>query len=153
MARRVLGEESLAEDALQEGWPKILRAISAFEGGPTACHWVRVIVANSARDIRRRRLRNSVVILAEVEFEDPAPSPEARALDREMLRVLREMVDRLPEPYRQVIKLRFEQELSTAETADRLAISRSNAATRLNRGLRLLRERVTARLRRGNELR
>ena len=149
LARRVLGEESLAEDALQEAWSKVLRAVYTFEGGPTACHWVRVIVANSARDIRRRRIRNGEIVLTEAEQRDPAPSPEGRALDREMVRVLREMVARLPEPYRQVIELRFEQELSTSETAERLAISRSNAATRLNRGLRLLRRRFRVRMRSG----
>lgn len=153
LARRVLGEESLAEDALQEAWTKVLRAVYDFEGGPTACHWVHVIVTNSARDIRRRRVRNVGVILADEELQDPAPDPEARALDREMVRVLREMVARLPEPYREVIELRFEQELSTRETAERLEISRSNAATRLNRGLRLLRMRVRARMRSGTRLR
>lgn len=149
LARRVLGDESLAEDALQEAWTKVLRAVYAFEGGPTACHWVRVIVTNSARDIRRRRVRSGAVMVTDVEQQDPAPSPEVQALDSEMVRVLREMVARLPAPYREVIELRFEQELSTRETAKRLEISRSNAATRLNRGLRLLRTRFRARMRSG----
>ncbi len=64
-----------------------------------------------------------------------------------MLRALSEMVARLPEPYRQVIEMRFDQELSTSETAERLGISRSNVATRLARGLRALKARFEARMR------
>ena len=145
LARRILGEDSLAEDALQDTWPKVLRAVPAFRGGPTACHWVRTIVANSARDIRRRRFRSREVALTEANGKDPSPDPETLARDRQVLRVLREMVASLPEPYRQVIELRFEQELSTSETARRLAISRSNVTTRLHRGIRMLKDRFKAR--------
>ena len=70
--------------------------------------------------------------------------------DRQLLRVLREMVARLPGPYRQVIELRLEQELSTSETARRPGISTSNVSTRLNRGLRMLRDRFGARMQQGS---
>lgn len=126
---------------MQEAWLKVLRSFSSFQGGPTACRWVRAIVANSARDIRRQRSRRYEVPLAETNEKDPSLDPAPQACGQQMLYVLREMVTRLPEPYRQVIELRFEQELSTDETAQRLGISRSNVATRLNRGLRMLRDR------------
>ncbi len=146
LATRITGDGSLAEDALQESWCKVLRGISAFRGGPTACRWVRRIVANSACDIRGRTLlRREVRLERAREQADPGADPETRASDREMLRVLRETVALLPAPYRRVIELRFERELSTAETAERLAVSRSNAATRLDRALRLLRRRFQAR--------
>ena len=143
----IVGEDSLADDALQDSWPKVGRAAPGFQGGPTACHWVRMIVANSAKDIRRKRVRLREVALAEAERKALAADPATRADDQQILRVLREMVARLPEPYRQVIEMRFEQELSTSETAQRLGISRSNVASRLNRGLCALRDRFEARLR------
>lgn len=65
-----------------------------------------------------------------------------------MLAVLCELAGCLPEPYRQVMRLRLEQELSTSETARELGISGSNAATRLGRGLPKLRDRFEARMRR-----
>ena len=150
LARWILGEDSLAEDALQESWVKILQGIRGFRGGPTACHWVRAVVANSAKDIRQARRRE--VALPEAEPENPGPSPEDLAIDQHMLAVLRELVERLPEPYREVIELRLEQELSTNETARRLGISRSNAATRLGRSLGMLRKRFQTRMRRAKPL-
>lgn len=145
LAGCILGERSLAEDALQIAWCKVWESLPSFRGGRTACHWVRAIVANSAKDVRRRCIRSREVALAEAEKEDPAPDPETRARDQQRLRALREIVACLPKPYRQVIELRFEQELSTSETAERLGISRSNVATRLNRGLRMLKDRFEAR--------
>ena len=143
-AKRIVGEDSLAEDALQDSWPKVLRSIPSFQGGPTACHWVSTIVANSAKDIRRKRLRRQEVVIDETLLEDLAVDPATRVTDQQMLRVLREMVGRLPEPYRQVIEMRLDRELSTRETARRLDISPSNVAGRLHRGLRILRHRFMA---------
>ena len=146
LAERTTGDPALAEDALQESWRKVLGGLAAFRGGPTACRWVRRIVARGAIDIRRRTLRRREVGLEEAGGEaDPGADPEMQASDRELLRALRETVALLPEPYRQVIELRFGRELSTAETAERMAVSRSNAATRLDRAMRLLRKRFAAR--------
>lgn len=146
LAERVAGDPSLAEDALQESWCKVLGSIAAFRGGPTACRWVRCIVANSATDIRRRVVRRREVGLEQAQVQaDPGADPETQARDRELLRALGETVALLPEPYREVIELRFRRELCTHETAARLGISCSNVATRLERALRLLRERLAAR--------
>lgn len=146
LATRIAGDAGLAEDALQESWCKVLGGVATFRGGPTACRWVRRIVASSAIDIRRRAQRRGEIRLEEARGRaDPGSDPEMQASDHELLRVLRETVALLPEPYRQVIELRFGRELSTAETAARLAVSRSNVATRLDRALRLLRKRFAAR--------
>ena len=145
-ARRIVGEDSLAEDALQDSWPKVLRGISSFQGGPTACNWVSTIVANSAKDTRRKRFRRQEVEIDETLFEDLAVDTATPVTDQQMLDVLREMVERLPEPYRQVIEMRLDRELSTRETARRLNTSPSSVAGRLHRGVRMLRHRFMARI-------
>ena len=148
-AARIAGDASLAEDALQESWLRILRALPRFRGGPTACLWVRRIVINCARDIQRRSLRRRGEISLN-EARTPAAAgtnPEDRATEQELLRVLRETMALLPEPYREVLELRFERELSTYEAAKRLKVTRSNVATRLHRALGLLKRRFRSRLR------
>ncbi|MCY4596668.1 MAG: sigma-70 family RNA polymerase sigma factor [Bryobacterales bacterium] len=129
-----------------------MRNISKFQGGPTACNWVSTIVANSARDIRRKRFRRQEVAIDEGLFEEVAVDPATRVTDHQMLRVLREMVARLPDAYRQVIEMRLQRELSTSETAQRLGISRSIVASRLHRGLHMLRKRFKARMRKKKKL-
>ena len=55
LARRIARDDSLAEDALQTSWIKILQSINhAYFNGPRACPWVSRIVANTAKDVRRR---------------------------------------------------------------------------------------------------
>ena len=143
--RRIAGEDSLAEDALQVSWIKILQTAQACRGGPKACPWVHTIVTNAAKDVRRRNLRLRENVLSE-EVEDTSRNPENLAQEEQMLRLLREMIVLLPETYRQVVDLRFYRGLSTRQTAERLHISPSNAAVRLRRAVEMLKRRLDSRL-------
>lgn len=145
LAKRITGGDSLAEDALQESWIKILQAVNhACFNGPMACSWVSTIVTNAARDIRRRRLLHEEAPLAEV--EDPSRNPEALAQEKQLLALLREIISYLPETYRQVVELRLQQGLSTDQTAGRLHISRAQVKTRLNRAVQMIQRRIDARI-------
>ena len=145
LAKRIAGDDRLAEDALQDSWIKILQAVNhACFDGPKACSWVSTIVANAARDIRRRRLLHEEAPLTEV--EEPSRSPEALAQEKQLLALLREIISFLPETYRQVVELRLQQGLSTDQTAGRLHISRTQVKTRLNRAVQMIQRRIDARI-------
>ena len=146
LAKRISGDDSLAEDALQVSWIKILQNINhTYFSGPKACPWVSTIVANAAKDVRRQRLRRGEALLSEV--EDPGRTPEALAQENQLLALLQEMIFLLPDTYRQVVELRLNQGLSTGQTAQRLHVSRSSVTTRLNRAVRMLQLRIDARTR------
>ena len=146
VARRIAGDESLAEDVLQTSWIKILQSINhaCFEG-PKACPWVHRVVANTAENVRLQRGRRGEVAFREE--VDLNPGPEALAQEKELLALLGEMIQMLPDTYRQILDLRVNQGLSTRQTAERLHISRSSVSTRLNRAVHLLKGRLNARLR------
>ena len=146
LARRIAGDDSLAEDVLQTSWIKILQSINhaCFEG-PKACPWVHEIVANTAENVRRQREQRGEV--ASREEVDLHPDPEALAQDKELLTLLGAMVSLLPDTYRQVLDLRVYQGLSSQQTAEQLHISRSSVSTRLNRAVHLLQRRLEARFR------
>ena len=145
LARRIARDDSLAEDALQISWIKILQSINhAYFDGPKACPWVSRVVANTAKDIRRHRRRRQEVPFFET--VTPGRTPEDPAQQKQMLALLREMVSLLPDTYRQVIELRVYEGLSTRQTADLLHVSRSNISTRLNRAVQLLQQRIDARI-------
>ena len=56
LAARIARDDSLAEDALQMSWIKILQSINnAYFDGPKACPWVGKIVTNTAKNVRRQR--------------------------------------------------------------------------------------------------
>ncbi len=144
LAASLAGGDEQAEDALQESWIKILQEVRKYRGGPPACSWVRSIVANSAKDVRRAGSR-TVTGVTVAGFEEPAADPEAAARQKQLYRLLDAMVKELPPIYRQVVDLRYEQELSTQETADLLHISRANVSARLSRAVKMLRHSLAAR--------
>ncbi len=148
LARRIARDDSLAEDALQISWIKILQSVNhAYFNGPKACPWVSRIVANSARDVRRQRHRRSEIPISETEA--PGRNPEELTAEKELLALLREMVSLLPDTYRQVIELRVYAGFSTRQTAELLHVSRSNVTTRLHRAVKFLQRRIDARMQPG----
>lgn len=144
LARRIVGNNDLAEDVLQESWIRVLEHVCDYRGDSPGCSWVRSIVRNCALDLGRG------VSLATEEpphdLEDPSLDPEALAQRRQLIRLLREIVAALPLAYREVCVLRFGKGLSRAETAHLLGISPSNVSTRLERAVKMLRKRLDARL-------
>ena len=149
VARRIAGGDDLAQDILQISWIKVLQSARSCRGGPRACPWVHAVVLNTARDERRREQHRGEVLLPqeqEGQREDPDRGPEAMAQEKELLRLLREMVALLPEAYRQVVDLRVYQGLSSRKTAVQLHISPSDVDTRLNRATRMLQRRLDVRL-------
>ena len=146
LARRIVGDDALAEDVLQTSWIKILQSINhaCFEG-PKACPWVHEIVANTARDFHGKQVRRREDPLQGE--RTPTQDPEALAREKELLVLLREMIDLLPGTYRQVIKLRLYQGLSNKQISRCLHVSRGNVAVRMNRAIALLKRRIDARAR------
>ena len=146
LAKRVAGDDGLAEDVLQTSWIKVLQSLKhASFNGPKACPWVHRIVTNTAKDLRRDQVHRR---------EDPLDdqtaltrNPEAIAQERELLVLLKEMIDLLPGTYRQVMKLRLYQGFSTKEISHHLHISRGNVAVRINRAISMIKRRIDARSR------
>ena len=103
VARRIAGDDDLAQDILQESWLRVLEHVGAYRGTPPACAWVHSIVRNCALEFGRKQHR-ATEEPADPGIEDPAPDPEEQARKREMISLLHEMVDALPATYREVCK-------------------------------------------------
>ena len=151
LARRVAGDNDLAQDALQESLIKILEAEHRCRGGSPACAWGRGTVANSAKDnlrstLRKRRREVPLDQTSDVEsrFDDLGASLE-REEEEQQLHLVSETVAALPETYRQVLEMRHIPGLSTEETAAQLHTSRNDASVRLHRAVSRLRKQLQAR--------
>ena len=150
VARAVLGEDSEAEDVLQESYMSAYRKLDSFRGDSTLLTWMTSIVLNEARG--RLRKRHHMVGLEQIDAapddthqviqfpskfgsEDPAVSA-ARAQIR---RLLEHAIDELPPAFRTVYMMREVEECSVEETASLLAIKPETVKTRLHRARRQLR--------------
>jgi RNA polymerase sigma-70 factor (ECF subfamily) len=133
-----------AEEAVQDGFVKALRALHRFRDGEPLRPWLLAIVANEARNRRRsagRRSRLAARVLATAE-PHAAPAAEGAVLAGERSATLLAALDRLDERDRTVIGCRYLLDLSEAETARVLDVRPGTVKSRLSRALERLREEV-----------
>jgi len=76
LARNLLGNQSDAEDAVQETFLKVQRAVSGFRGQSSFVTWAFRILINTCYDVRRSRMRKKEVSGEETEEH---AIPERRA--------------------------------------------------------------------------
>ncbi len=157
-ARRLLGNEEDARDAVQEAFLSAFRALGRFEGEARLSTWLHRIVLNaSLMRLRTRRRRPEVSIdellprfLEDGHAADAAQEwklPLDAVARRETRDLVRRSIDRLPDSYRSVLLLRDVEELDTDETARLLGLSVSAVKTRLHRARQALRALLDAHLR------
>lgn len=159
VARRMLQNESDAQDAVQEAFLSSFRAIDRFQGGSRLSTWLHRIVVNAALmklRSRQRRPEDPIEELLPKFLEDGHPVRPAvewkesaqSALERAELRAaVRTSIDRLPESYRTVLLLRDIEELDTQETARLLELSPNAVKIRLHRARQALRGLLDSHLR------
>jgi RNA polymerase sigma factor (sigma-70 family) len=142
-ALRILGDRDAALDAANQTFMKAYRSIGSYDPTRPIRHWLLRIAVNEAITIGRARTRERARTAPEAEAVDlPArtATPEAEALDRESRDRIRAAVARLPELYREVVVLRYFNELSVDEVAAVLGRSSSTVGVQLLRGRQLLRK-------------
>lgn len=110
LARAMLGDAQLAEDALQETFLAVARAASRFEPRARFATWLSRIARNRCLDVaaaRQRRAQPAQRPLLRLLDAVPAagPSPHERLEGDERQRRVRERIETLPEKQREAIAL------------------------------------------------
>ena len=140
LALRILRDEELAEDAVQEGFLAVWRTAARFvpERGK-ASTWILTLVHRRAVDIVRREQRRRADTL------DEASEPGGASVDEEAwLRLQRERVQhalrQLPDQQREALELAYYGGLTQSELAERLGQPLGTIKSRMFAGLSRLRE-------------
>ncbi len=140
--RRMVGQDDEAKDVLQDVWVKAVRGIARLRDGAHLRAWLFGIARRTLMDRLRRRYATPAtndVELANLPAEDDAP-------DREMdLAALDDALAALPLVERETLTLFYLRELSLAEVAEALNVPAGTVKSRLFRGRRLLRDRLSPR--------
>lgn len=133
-----LGDETIAEDILQSVFIKVFQALPAFRFESELGTWIYRIAVNECHDHRRRSRMNLVAlesILGSDAEIDAAPGLDVRQVERERgLKVQRAILKMSPK-LRDVLILRYVEELSYEEISQTLDLSMGTVASRLNRAL------------------
>lgn len=152
LARRFLGSEEDARDALQDAMVAVYKSIGAFEATSMLSTWLHRIVVNAClMKLRTKRRRHEEIDLDahlprfvedghQVEPSVPWSESAESMLERAELRALvRESIEQLPDTHRIVLHLRDIEEMSTEETAAILGITPNAVKIRLHRARQALR--------------
>lgn len=152
LARGIVRNDSEAEDIVQEAYVRAFTHLEDFRGDASLVTWLSRIAINEALG-RLRSRRPSVDLLtfeaqgmqAEV-IQFPLTSrsddPERTMAQRQLLQLVEDATDKLPEVYRIVFVARVIEGLSVEETAEILHLRPETVKTRLHRARRLVREQL-----------
>ncbi len=142
LARGLVLDDAAADDLAQETWLQALRVPPRHGDAPRS--WLATIARNLARNARRgdvrRRDREAQVAIAE-----GAPVDERADRGLELQAEVAQALDRLAEPYRTALFLRYFEDRSPAAIATELGVPLETVRSRLKRGLARLRDDLDAR--------
>jgi RNA polymerase sigma-70 factor, ECF subfamily len=137
------GSRERAEDFFQETWVRVLERGHQYEGKWKFEAWLFAIARNLVIDWQRRRKPASLDELMEPGEEtaafQPATAPEesplAQAIEKQDESTVQKSLARLPAIYREVLLLRFQEEMQLEEIAAVTSLPLSTVKSRLYRGL------------------
>lgn len=137
LARRLVGDECDAADAVQAAWLRAWRNRDAFRGEGPAAAWLRaIVVRESLRSLRWRALRRWFPLGERVpDLAATGPSGDV-ALDAARVR---QVVATLPGRQRVAFTLRFDEDWTVAEVAAAMELSPETVKTHLHRALARIR--------------
>jgi RNA polymerase sigma-70 factor, ECF subfamily len=142
----VTGDRARAEDFFQETWIRVLERGHQYDGKSKFEAWLFAIARHLVIDWQRSKKAQSLDALTNPEQEHPLQftnekeiSPLQQMLSQEAEEKVQGSLERIPAIYREVLVLRFQEELQIEEMAGVLSIPVSTVKSRLYRGLDALR--------------
>jgi RNA polymerase sigma-70 factor, ECF subfamily len=137
---RILGRPHDAEDVSQESFVAAYRAAHQFRGEGSLRGWLlRIAARQSFRRLAQRRPTADLDAVGEPLLADVSTEPARSIVTAESRDEIRQAVVNLPDPYREVVALRFFGDLSLTEIAEQTGRPLGTIKTHLHRGLIRLR--------------
>jgi RNA polymerase sigma-70 factor (ECF subfamily) len=143
-----------AEEICQEVFVSVVRNLDSFQGRSQFQTWVFRIAANKARDYRERNQalkRGGGQVTVSLDAEKPGgglmvdppsivPGPDAVLMNAERAALLHQALEKLSEPCREIVELRYFGDLSYEELGESLKLNPKTVSSRLSKCLDRLEE-------------
>jgi len=124
------------DDLLQETWLRVVRSAGRYDPLQPFPRWLFTIAMNR---IRSRWERDTPAPLADLDIASAGAGADARIESEQRATAVRSLVSELPQHLGDTILLRYFEELSEREVAQRLGIPLGTVKSRLHHGMRRLR--------------
>jgi RNA polymerase sigma-70 factor (ECF subfamily) len=142
----ISGNRERAEDFFQETWIRVLERGHQYDGKSKFEAWLFAIARHLVIDWQRSKKPQSLDALTDPELKNPLQlanenesSPLQQVMSREKEENVQASLEKIPAIYREVLVLRFQEELQIEEMAGVLSVPLSTVKSRLYRGLEALR--------------
>ena len=143
LALRVLRDDGLAQDAVQEAFLTVWRSAASFvpeRAKPGT--WILTLVHRRAVDLVRREQRRRADPIESAPHATGASTDEEASL-RSQRRIVQAALSRLPAEQREALELAYYGGFTQSELADRLGLPLGTVKSRMFTGLSHLRELLT----------
>ena len=143
MAYRLAGDYDEAADLAQEAFLRIYRMLDRYDSQKKFFSWMYRVAQNSCLNALSKRPSNVIPVERAEEYMAPVDGasgaePEQNYLNRELRQNIDQAIAELPEKYRDVIYLRYIEDLSYQQIAEATGLPVSTIETRLFRGKKQL---------------
>jgi RNA polymerase sigma-70 factor (ECF subfamily) len=146
---RLLGDPSVAEDVFQQTWLRVAERIRRYDADRPFAPWLLTVARNLALDQLRRHRPLSLEEVDEPLAPYTGSDPLERAMALQSTSRVEDALSALGPLDREVLSLRFEDDLELPQLAATLAVPLPTAKARLYRALERLRGRLLATARGG----
>lgn len=139
-AANLTGDLEMARDVVQDTFIKLHTQDPSKLDGPGLKAWLFTVCRNRALDLLRRNRR--LVSLEDAPMDhlpDTAPAPDARAAEMDETALVLNSLRRLSTNQAEVLRLKFQHDLSYQEIADITGLSATNVGFLIHTGLKKLR--------------
>jgi len=150
--KNMISNKEDAEDILQETFYKIFSSIERFDVRYSFYKWSIKIASNTCIDFLRKKKLPTVSIQQrsnqdeneyEINIVDHFADPDLMLKQRETRKKLENEFNLLPESYREIMILRFFDQLSYDQIAEKLLIPQGTVKTRIFRAREILKEKFS----------
>jgi RNA polymerase sigma-70 factor (ECF subfamily) len=139
IAYHCLQDRAAAEETAQDVFLELYRRSGELDSPEHVKYWLRKVTANRCIDqARRRRLRPRISL-----DEIPEPVAATGGGDPLLRQTLQRLVAGLPEKWRMMVVLRYQEDLEPAEIAQLMDVPVGTVKSQLHRALAILREKLT----------
>lgn len=161
--KSMIRDEDAVFDIVQDAYIKAFAHLDSFQGDTKFLPWVRQIAANTARDwLKKKRPMLFTQLNSDDEQDTPVEElfPDERSENlpdqvidqKETKRLLREIIEDLPEDQRAVIGMFYYEEMSVKEIAAAMDVSESAVKSRLMYGRNKIEKKVRELEKQGTKL-
>ncbi len=140
----LLRDPDQAADAAQESLVRVWKALPRYDRRASLSTWIYTITRNRCLTAIERRRQTDSMSDPAVEQAVEAAQVSAPEHGQDHLKVLRELVEALPERYRSAMTLFYYEEKSVGEVAVMLGLPEGTVKTNLHRARAMLLEQVRA---------